>query len=1577
MAVRRLAHPLVIFALMCGAALAAAAGPTVETAYDVSQVEIGEDGVYSKVAIEGTRTVKTPGAPALPVEYLSFVIPADMRVEDVVASWLEEEELPGTHRVIPAQREVPTGESAEWVDPDPSIYGSESVYPTERVVYLGDGYLGGYRIATVAIYPLAYAPATGKLTLARDVSIALELTPSPDRSQPRHRMTARSDELYRSLVESIVVNKGDVAGKLRGVEVVHDVGTDEGFLPRYSPSLDGSPVEYVIVTSDEFAPQFQELADWKTKKGVPAVVKTVDWIEENYPGGCDTAERIRFFLKDAFASWGTTYVLLGGDTGVVPVRYAWSGYYGGWDISTDLYYSDLDGNWNGDGDDQFGEAYVSIASPGDSTDLYPDVIVGRAPVATVLEVETFIDKTLAYEKTANDLFANRILFMAEVLFPYDWEPGQFISTDGAGHIVEDVISLVPPEVHCLRLYQNYMAFPGSYPLTKQSAIDSLNHGYNIVSHVGHGNKDVLRTSLGNYISIQDVDGFSNGIDKCGFMWMLNCSSTKIEVDCIAEHFLNNPGGGASSLYGPTRFAFPTTVEDYFFEWFERLYVSGERKAGVLCAESKLPHIPGSFYDNTDRWTQLSFVYLGDPELDLWVDRPTDLTVVHDASITLGPTDFAISVSDPAAVEGAIVAVIKEDEVYATGVTDAGGQATLSFTPKTTGTMTITVTAEDHYAYEDVIGVASSAGPHLTLRSVSVDDDASGWSDGNGNGRAEAGEAIELDVTVGNGGQSGAANVTATLVDGDAYVTIVDGSHYLNTLPPLTEVSYQDAFLVMISDDCPNEYEVPITLEMSDGARTFWYDEFTLTIYRPELVQASNDVDDGIGGNGIPGVGETIILTVDVLNDGNGVADQITGVLRYPGAAVTIHDSTDVWGDIGAGEIVSGQSGFEFDVDAPITGPFQLVLTDGDGKQWSHWFDLVRPGALSDLAGTTKGSTISLTWVRSEELDLWGYNVYRTDHPAGTYELANDGVVERTSYFQDAGLLDNTRYYYRVTAVDSSGNEGQPSAVLEISTNPPSLEGWPLLGGEQIYNTPVMADLDLDGDLEILVGSLDVYCWHHTGIEYMDGDGDPRTNGIFATHGQGGYRSSLAVGEFDGDPTPEIVGACWGEAEIPDDRIFVWNADDGTVLEGWPARTGKFCWATPALGDLSGDGMDDVVISSADGYLYAWKSNGEELIDGDGNPETDGIFTYLSWPYGYQYGSPALANIDEDLDLEIIVPSRCESLFVFNADGTRVPGWPVHCGEPLIGSPAVADLDGDGSPEIIVTANDSGMFVFSATGETLPGWPIAIDIGGDFPPSPAIGDVNGDEIPDIVQPDEDGFIHVLDIGGQELPGWPQPFNVVPSTSITSSSVSIGDVNGDTHADIVVGSNTGQLFAFSGFGDVLNGWPIQTDAEVYGTPTLGDMDLDGDIEVAVGGMDVGVYIWDCDGIYADGEGVDWATFRHNSKRTGNYDFQFPVGIDEGDGAFVRVAALEQNHPNPFNPVTSIGYSVPADIATLELGVYNVSGRLVRTLASGACEPGRHVAVWDGRNERGERVASGIYFVRLSAGTVTESRKMVLLK
>lgn len=99
-------------------------------------------------------------------------------------------------------------------------------------------------------------------------------------------------------------------------------------------------------------------------------------------------------------------------------------------------------------------------------------------------------------------------------------------------------------------------------------------------------------------------------------------------------------------------------------------------------------------------------------------------------------------------------------------------------------------------------------------------------------------------------------------------------------------------------------------------------------------------------------------------------------------------------------------------------------------------------------------------------------------------------------------------------------------------------------------------------------------------------------------------------------------------------------------------------------------------------------------------------------------------------------------------------------------------------------------------------------------------------------------------------------------------------------------------------------------------------------------------------------------------------------EGRG-MPKKLALGQNVPNPFNPITSISYDVPAGGAHVTIRVHDVAGRLVRTLVDDRRPTGTHDVTWDGRNTAGAPVSSGVYFYRMVAGSFTEARRMVLLK
>jgi hypothetical protein len=89
-----------------------------------------------------------------------------------------------------------------------------------------------------------------------------------------------------------------------------------------------------------------------------------------------------------------------------------------------------------------------------------------------------------------------------------------------------------------------------------------------------------------------------------------------------------------------------------------------------------------------------------------------------------------------------------------------------------------------------------------------------------------------------------------------------------------------------------------------------------------------------------------------------------------------------------------------------------------------------------------------------------------------------------------------------------------------------------------------------------------------------------------------------------------------------------------------------------------------------------------------------------------------------------------------------------------------------------------------------------------------------------------------------------------------------------------------------------------------------------------------------------------------------------------------ALQLNYPNPFNPSTTIKYQIAVD-ANVTLDVYNLAGQKIRTLVSNEQKAGYYSVVWDGRNDAGQTVSSGLYLYRVHAGSFVATHKMLLIK
>jgi hypothetical protein len=245
--------------------------------------------------------------------------------------------------------------------------------------------------------------------------------------------------------------------------------------PAAAQLVPGPAEGYLIITTEALANDFQPLANWKRRLGLPTTVKTIEALQAEYPAARDDAERMRLWIRDQYTGPGARWVLLGGTAALVPTRYAYTQFYGGQSIPTDLYFSCLDGTWNADGDAHWGEGYSSPSDPGDDADLLPEVWVGRAPVTNPAEARAFVARSIQASREPQVPRPPRALLAAEVLFPQEWSQGNPTTLDGAELAEALLPRLTAGGFESRRLYENYLDSGGPPGASRSAGCRSSTH----------------------------------------------------------------------------------------------------------------------------------------------------------------------------------------------------------------------------------------------------------------------------------------------------------------------------------------------------------------------------------------------------------------------------------------------------------------------------------------------------------------------------------------------------------------------------------------------------------------------------------------------------------------------------------------------------------------------------------------------------------------------------------------------------------------------------------------------------------------------------------------------------------------------------------------------------------------------------------------------------------------------------------------------------------------------------------------------------------------------------------------------
>lgn len=514
-------------------------------------------------------------------------------------------------------------------------------YPDIDVEYVGTNDCGDYRLLTFHVCPFEFDATTRSLYLKSRIDFDIRLSANSPASLSGYGLTAA----MRDFIKKMVVNPEDMDMTPRTMSNSNDLTLQTGY-------------EYVIVTTEYLKGKFQDLADWKSHKGIRSKVITVEEIDRIYN---DSTRQER--IKSAIKSYpDRSYVLLGGDTLNVPTCMCYIGFLEDTDSITpaDSYYSCLGTmNWDYDQDDLYGELE-------DSVSLFPCLIVSRAPVSTEDDAQVFVNRIINYESAPDTTYWKNSILMCGTSIGYK-------DSNNIWHPIYD--SSVPrksdTQVWSERIYNEYikpldsnqskwdgdstffydtytdMSGDGTYDFTASNLQTELQKGYTFADVMTHGSIVTWHMESGgipysyNKARILNNSGYT-------IITTIACKTNAFDYStqdrkCLSQELINNTNSGILAYWGTSRsnFIFSNLNElnnglKYDALTYRRLLEDKYHRMGNATTKVKREMMSlalGSY--NLDRKIWMELNLMGDPEMPVYVSKPkafqnVDIQFVNDS-----------------------------------------------------------------------------------------------------------------------------------------------------------------------------------------------------------------------------------------------------------------------------------------------------------------------------------------------------------------------------------------------------------------------------------------------------------------------------------------------------------------------------------------------------------------------------------------------------------------------------------------------------------------------------------------------------------------------------------------------------------------------------------------------------------------------------------------------------------------------------------------------------------------------------------------------------------------------------------
>lgn len=876
--------------------------------YNFEKPQIVSKNSFSELIYEESQNFGKEGEPLLPLMGANILLSQNQELESIKVISKTYYTAIENIKIKPASKQFPITQQAGnyQVIPDPKIYSSLHPYPEKIIGSSNTHYMNGHSIASYTICPIQYIPAQNNVKFLKELTIEIQTKTSSNYSE----------------LENFLKNSVNIKNK-----IVSIIDNPENISSYNYPILErDEEYDILLITNNALLPAFEDYIEFKESTGFYVVTETTENIYSNYAGQ-DEQEKIRNCIIDYYTNSGIGYVILGGDSSpnttsdnIVPHR--------GFsvldedDLPSDMYYSNLDGNWNNDGDNNWGE-YGEM-------DLYAELDIGRICVDSATEIQNFTNKLIMYQNEPMVDDIEKCLMIGEELNDYP-------QTNGGDY--KDEIALggtyngytthgIANNFTISYLYERDMNW------NKYDAFDQFNNtGINLMNHLGHSsttynmkmyNSDLTTTNFTNDgITRGFVIGYSQGCYNGSFdNWHFDGYYTE---DCFAEKITTLETGEvaciANSRYGWYEPGGTNSSSQYYDrQFFDAIFGQNIFEIGAVNRYSH--EIDVSYMENDEymRWVAYQTTLFGDPSMDIWTAQPTDFeNVIYPTVINIGIESVIIEVG----IEGARIGITNEGELIGAGITDESGVIEIVFDelPIEPAEFDLSIIAHNKNRFEGTIEVIAGTGPFLTTADIQIDD-----TTGNDNGVIDHGETIDFLIGLHNYGSEEATNITASITSDNEFVSILNATtDYENILPDGTTVGLE-SFRIEVSQYCPDDEDIIFQLTINSNELEWEYN-FSLTSFAPILSIDNYSIEDE-NENGCLEPGETVTLDICLINDGNGIADNISGWLYCDDEFLTMNDNSS--------QILTlTDEEFSF-----FETPFTFIVSDECPSIYSFTFNLI-------------------------------------------------------------------------------------------------------------------------------------------------------------------------------------------------------------------------------------------------------------------------------------------------------------------------------------------------------------------------------------------------------------------------------------------------------------------------------------------------------------------------------------------------------------------------------------------------------------------------------------------------------------